>query len=145
MVKIPSTLPKKYMDLGEQDAWKNRRRIVYGAILWSSALMSYILIATESNSLHETGVLALAGIFASTIGSYVFGAVWDDSNIRKTSVDTQMIYQDYQPPAANVTVVQPQQPAAGPTTVVSDKTTVTGGPVNVNQADPNNPPDGFAQ
>ena len=58
--------------------WKNRRMIVRTTLLFCAAEIAYITGWGEPNSLNEaivTGAYLLAG---STIGSYVFGAVWDD-------------------------------------------------------------------
>lgn len=104
-------------------AWKVRRRIVISTILWCAALISWILIFAMSDSLRETGVLALAGLMSATIGSYVFGAVWDDNSIRETGVASQAVDQGI---PSNQTVLQQ--------------------PVNIQQGNQPNqdPPPGFA-
>lgn len=59
-------------------SWKIRRRIIVGTLLFCAGEIVYLTVWADSTSLAETianGVLILAG---STIGSYVFGAVWED-------------------------------------------------------------------
>lgn len=62
-------------------SWRIRRRIIIATLLFCAGEIVYLTVWADSTSLAETianGVLILAG---STIGSYVFGAVWDDRNV----------------------------------------------------------------
>ena len=62
-------------------SWRIRRRIIVATLLFCAGEIIYLTLWGEDTSLAETianGVLILAG---STIGSYVFGAVWDDRNV----------------------------------------------------------------
>ncbi|MRG53986.1 hypothetical protein GF108_00100 [Phyllobacterium sp. SYP-B3895] len=70
----------------DPDAWCVRRSLVIGTILWCGGIVTYITFAGGESSLRETvavGALTLAG---STLGSYVFGAIWDDQNKRRFGV-----------------------------------------------------------
>ena len=65
----------------DKPSWKIRRRIVILTLLFCAGVIAYLTGWAESTELAETianGVLILAG---SVIGSYVFGAVWDDRNV----------------------------------------------------------------
>lgn len=65
-------------------SWKIRRRIVIATLLFCAGEILYLTAWAESTQLAETiasGVLILAG---SVIGSYVFGAVWDDRNVMQS-------------------------------------------------------------
>jgi hypothetical protein len=65
----------------EKPSWRIRRRIIIGTLLFCAGEIIYLTLLGKDTSLEETianGVLILAG---STIGSYVFGAVWDDRNV----------------------------------------------------------------
>lgn len=67
----------------DPDAWRVRRSLVIGTILWCGGIVTFITLAGGESSLRETvavGALTLAG---STLGSYVFGAIWDDQNKRR--------------------------------------------------------------
>jgi hypothetical protein len=86
-------------------SWKIRRRIVLATLLFCAGEVLYLTVWAESTDLAQTianGVLILAG---SVIGSYVFGAVWDDMNVlqaKGAGVDfppeTNWPPQDYPPP-----------------------------------------------
>lgn len=61
--------------------WKVRRRIIITTLLFCAGEILYLTGWSESTDLAQTianGILILAG---SVIGSYVFGAVWDDRNV----------------------------------------------------------------
>jgi DMSO reductase anchor subunit len=75
-------------------SWKIRRRIVIATLLFCAGEILYLTAWAESTQLAETiasGVLILAG---SVIGSYVFGAVWDDRNVMQARTRTD----DFPPP-----------------------------------------------
>lgn len=62
--------------------WKNRRRVIFGTLIYCGGAIGYLIFGGEDNSLNAaiaTGLILLAG---SVIGSYVFGAVWDDKSYR---------------------------------------------------------------
>lgn len=64
--------------------WKIRRTIVIISLVFCATCVTYLTIRGDDTRLHETiaqGTLLLAG---GIIGSYVFGAVWDDKNINST-------------------------------------------------------------
>lgn len=60
--------------------WKNRRLIIRATLIFCALEILYLTIWGESTPLTTTlanGAYLLAG---SVIGSYVFGAVWDDKH-----------------------------------------------------------------
>lgn len=62
-------------------SWTIRRRVVFATLLFCAAAVAWLLVAGESTPLNETianGLILLAG---GVIGSYVFGATWDDLNV----------------------------------------------------------------
>lgn len=62
-------------------SWRIRRRIIFATLIFCAAEIIYLTIWGKDTDLASTivnGVLILAG---SVIGSYVFGAVWDDRNV----------------------------------------------------------------
>lgn len=59
-------------------SWKIRRRIINATLVFCASGIVYLLAYGEDTRLNETvasGLLLLAG---STVGSYLFGATWDD-------------------------------------------------------------------
>lgn len=61
-------------------AWRIRRAIIIGTILWCVGMVTYLSIWGRDTNLSETTVNGCLLLMASVIGSYVFGAVWDDRN-----------------------------------------------------------------
>lgn len=55
-----------------------RRRIIIIVLVWCGAMVTYLAILGRPIQLSETAVNGLLLLMASVIGSYVFGAVWDD-------------------------------------------------------------------
>ena len=63
-------------------SWKIRRRVVIATIGFCMGCIVYLMVKGEADSrLHETIAMGVIGLFVSTVGSYVFGAAWDDKNI----------------------------------------------------------------
>lgn len=65
-------------------SWKIRRRVIASTLAFCAATIGWLVIVGESTPLNETianGLILLAG---GVIGSYVFGAAWDDLNVMKT-------------------------------------------------------------
>lgn len=63
--------------------WRRRRRVIYATLAFCALNVAYLNVAGTDTALHQQlgmGLIILAG---SVIGSYVFGAVWDDHNARK--------------------------------------------------------------
>jgi len=63
---------------GYRSSWRIRRRIIVATLLWCGAMVTYLSILGRPVQLSETAVNGLLLLMASVIGSYVFGAVWDD-------------------------------------------------------------------
>lgn len=82
-------------------SWRIRRRIIVGTLLYCGAMVLYLAVWGESTSLAEaiaTGLILLAG---SVIGSYVFGAVWDDRNVMKAQQGEPAPPADFPPGGAS--------------------------------------------
>lgn len=67
-------------NLPNKPSWKARRRIIYATLIFCAFCIGYILFKGQPTSLNEIIVLSCFGLAGSVIGSYVFGAVWDDKN-----------------------------------------------------------------
>lgn len=70
-------------------SWKVRRRIVIITLVWCGAMVSYLAVWGRDIDLSETIANGALLLMASVIGSYVFGAVWDDKNQTQAAVDVQ--------------------------------------------------------
>lgn len=58
--------------------WTIRRRVVNLTLAFCAACILYLIIAGEDTRLHETIASGLILLSGSVIGSYIFGATWDD-------------------------------------------------------------------
>lgn len=61
-------------------SWRIRRAIIIGTIVWCVGMVTYLAVWGRDTELSQTTVNGLLLLMASVIGSYVFGAVWDDQN-----------------------------------------------------------------
>ncbi len=95
-----------------RDNWPIRRRWMFRVLLWAMANAQGIIMAaiagyiSSSNSILEQALIALLTLIAAIIGSYVFGAIWDDKNKRRflTEVDDELLpptAEPYAPPATS--------------------------------------------
>lgn len=67
-------------------SWAVRRRIVIATLIWCGLLVTYLALFGRPVSLSETIANGCLLLMASVIGSYVFGAVWDDKNNGSTAI-----------------------------------------------------------
>lgn len=68
--------------------WWRRRVAIAGVLIFCGLGVGYLIIWGRDMQLHRdiaNGLILLAG---TTLGSYVFGATWDDASKRRTIVDT---------------------------------------------------------
>jgi hypothetical protein len=94
--------------------WMVRKNTALAIIIWAASMITYLAIWGQSDSLREAIATSLALLLASTIGSYIFGAVWDDQSSRRAEIDAMAIQQGIPPvQQGGATVVQQnnQQPA----------------------------------
>ncbi len=88
-----------------QASWAVRRRIIISVLIWAGALITYLSIWGRPVTLVgdiATGLILLMG---SVIGSYVFGAVWDDQSKRKSEVAQSAV--DQSDPTSTTVKVEP--------------------------------------
>lgn len=67
-------------------SWKLRRRVIFGTLAYCALHVSYLTFWAGDTVLRQQIAIALTGLAAATVGSYVFGAVYDDRNIRRDGV-----------------------------------------------------------
>ena len=76
------------LEIIKKPSWKIRRRLVNGILAFCGAEILLVTIAMfgwldpAMIALAQTIVLGAFGLAGSTIGSYIFGAAWDDKNHR---------------------------------------------------------------
>jgi hypothetical protein len=63
--------------------WTIRRRIVALSLLFCAGVIVHSMIWQDSESIAEVVITNAFWSAGAIIGSYVFGAVWDDQNHRR--------------------------------------------------------------
>lgn len=58
--------------------WARRRRFLYVVNLFCASVIVYILVKNRTGSVAETAITMAFFVLASSVASYVFGAVWQD-------------------------------------------------------------------
>lgn len=69
------------------DNWKKRRRVMYLALLFIAGTVQEILLTGADTSVNQQAIVALIAAGAAVIGSYVFGATWEDIHKRRSDGD----------------------------------------------------------
>ena len=72
---------------GAYGSWQIRRRLMFVQVAFNMFVIAYVLIAGLDTAPAEVAVLAATGSNAAILSAYVFGAVWDDNNIRSKDVN----------------------------------------------------------
>jgi uncharacterized membrane protein len=66
--------------------WTQRRRIIRATLTFCASSVAYVILwpgDAITAPVRSNIAMALVALAGSTVGSYVFGAVWDDFNARK--------------------------------------------------------------
>lgn len=77
---------KLFMDHIASPDWAVRRRIIILSLIWEAALITYLVVYPWPNSIAEVAIINVSGLFGTTVGAYIFGAVWDKKNMLKADV-----------------------------------------------------------
>lgn len=62
----------------DKPTWTNRRRVIFGTLIYSASIIGYMVWKDSGSELHEAVSASLILLCGGVIGSYVFGAIWDD-------------------------------------------------------------------
>ncbi|QIG76507.1 hypothetical protein EVC26_061 [Rhizobium phage RHph_I72] len=81
--------------------WFWRRILVIAIILWAMGLLTYIAVV-EPSVRGDIGFY-VSGVLISTVGSYLFGATWDNQNERRANLAASAIAPPAPTDSANVT------------------------------------------
>lgn len=65
--------------------WKLRRRIINLTLLFCAGIVIWLVIDGRDTNLAAATVNAAFLLAGMVIGSYVFGAAWDDRNVMKAT------------------------------------------------------------
>ncbi|MCP4897728.1 MAG: hypothetical protein GY906_12210 [bacterium] len=64
----------------EKHSWKIRRRFMFIVTAFSMAVILLALLVKPDTAVAGTAISFSFGTITGVLGSYVFGAVWDDKN-----------------------------------------------------------------
>jgi len=78
-IPVQPTMPLS----AEGPSWKIRKRIVYLTLLFCALIITYVTYKGADTRLNETIIQFSYMLGASTIGSFIFGAVWHDSSVNR--------------------------------------------------------------
>ena len=67
--------------------WRVRRRIVHATLAFCGGIIVYVLTAGQDSSVAEAAVSGAYLLAGAVIGSYVFGAVWEDTRHGRGGMD----------------------------------------------------------
>lgn len=70
-------------DTDTKPSWKVRRSLVVLTLLFCAVVISKIVYSEWDSTTAQVALFGAFGLAFATIGSYVFGAIWDDSNFMK--------------------------------------------------------------
>jgi len=62
----------------KENRWKIRRNIVNLTLTFSALSITYLMLKGNDTQLHQAIANGLILLSGSVIGSYIFGATWDD-------------------------------------------------------------------
>jgi hypothetical protein len=68
-----------------KEGWKHRRRFMWVVQAFCMYCIYYVMISGLDTRVNETIVMSAFLTMASILGSYVFGAAWQDINTAKRS------------------------------------------------------------
>ena len=80
-----ATLPTKFLPR-PPGSWVMRRRLMWAVTLFCMACVAYVLKNDMDSGPADTAVTMSFVCLISIVGSYVFGAAWDDSKARDHEV-----------------------------------------------------------
>lgn len=66
-----------------QPSWKNRRKVIFGSLIFCAVVISYVLISNKDNEIGQTAINGAYLLAGSVIGTYVAGAAWQDVRLNK--------------------------------------------------------------
>lgn len=65
------------------DNWPRRRRWMKLILTWAICNAQYLIVFGKDTGLHMNALVALLSLIFAILGSYVFGAAWDDQDKRR--------------------------------------------------------------
>ena len=63
--------------------WKNRRRVIFGSLIFCMLTVCYVLWQGDDTKIGETAITMSFILAGSVIGGYVFGAAYENIGMKK--------------------------------------------------------------
>lgn len=63
-------------------SWRYRRRIIHCTLIYCAVVAPALAVWRPESAMVAQLAMALVALAGGTIGTYVFGAAWDDKNAR---------------------------------------------------------------
>lgn len=73
------------MSLKGDDSWKVRRTFLFATVFFSMLTVAYVLATGLDTKPAETAVMFAFITILGAVGSYVFGAAWEDINSARSA------------------------------------------------------------
>lgn len=93
-------------------SWTIRRRIIVSTLVWCAGMVTYLAIWGRDINLSEAAINGCLLLMASVIGSYVFGAVWDDKGVGVGASTIESYQKTTIPPPEGGPVIMPDPPGS---------------------------------
>jgi hypothetical protein len=84
MLNLPSATGAVARNFG--GSWTHRRRIIYSTLAFCAFCILWLLFWGSDTELNETIANSAFFLAGGVIGSYVFGAVWDDKSVAPSTI-----------------------------------------------------------
>ncbi|OOY22483.1 hypothetical protein BMI91_19570 [Thioclava sediminum] len=59
-------------------SWKNRRRVIFASLLFCAVFVAFVILRGHDDALNQAALLYLTSFAGGVVGSYVFGAAWEN-------------------------------------------------------------------
>lgn len=69
--------------LPQGGSWARRRRFMYAVTLFCMAVIFYCVAFAEDTAVTQTALFGSFMVLGGIVGSYVFGATWEDISIAR--------------------------------------------------------------
>ena len=63
--------------MAQTPSWKNRRRVIFGSLIFCALTVSYTLWKGDDTKIAETAISMAFIMGMSVVGSYAFAATWE--------------------------------------------------------------------
>lgn len=77
------------MPVDPKPSWKMRRRAVFGSLIFSAAIITYIVITGSDSGTAQTLSIGAFGLMGAIIAAYIGGAAYEDVRLHPQILQIQ--------------------------------------------------------